>query len=599
MEKKVSGVHPPGKVIRALRLMLPWGILIILSLPLAGQAGDGAEARGAEIVTLSGYDQVYDFGSFSGVRWNTGDEPAYRQPGYDDSAWTTVTLPHQWDSHDEQSTTAWYRFWFLPPQGPQTASIYLELGRIADFDTIYLNGHRVGENGGFQDPGADELYDVVRRYELPPAFLKPGEPNLIALEVSSGNHSRGGLLTGPFTFGPLRRFGRTTSPADIIQIALTSMYLLTGFFFLLLFFKNPKELSVLVFGLFTLAITVYFFHNYDVKFLLYQSHYNLMRRLQFASLWASFPLFMVFILTYFSAPLNKLHLGYLGVSGLTVLTAFLIPDVHYLNWVNLRFVQITWLVPIVVILRTIRQNWYSSPDTRPLIRIFLITVPFIVFDILKAQEITLLQPLPYLSAYGFAVFILGSAIIVLHRFARLELEVHRLGHLARVDQLTGTFQRSHFLEQLERSLAGAVSLKQPLSLLLIDLDHFKHTNDSLGHQAGDQVLQELGAIFQSMIRTQDAVGRIGGEEFLIMLPSTPLEGGRLLAERLRARVEASPVLWQEQSIPITISIGVSGYPGCGSTPRQLIGAADRAMYQAKQQGRNRIIVAECGDDRLH
>ena len=127
----------------------------------------------------------------------------------------------------------------------------------------------------------------------------------------------------------------------------------------------------------------------------------------------------------------------------------------------------------------------------------------------------------------------------------------------------------------------------------MDIDHFKRVNDTYGHAAGDQVLKHFVATIQSNLRDTDTLGRVGGEEFSILLPQTPTDGGALMAERIRASVEASPALFGTTSIAVTVSTGgVLWQPGSTHSIDEVLAHADEALYTAKHGGRNRVEWAQ-------
>jgi diguanylate cyclase (GGDEF)-like protein len=132
-----------------------------------------------------------------------------------------------------------------------------------------------------------------------------------------------------------------------------------------------------------------------------------------------------------------------------------------------------------------------------------------------------------------------------------------------------------------------VSIGNPCAVLLLDIDHFKSINDTLGHQAGDQCLQTVGKIIASNIRNVDRAGRIGGEEFVVLMPDTTSEMARMVGERLRAAI-ANAEMHYAGGEPLTASIGVA-VADISDTVDSLLARADRALYQAKRQGRNRVI----------
>lgn len=164
----------------------------------------------------------------------------------------------------------------------------------------------------------------------------------------------------------------------------------------------------------------------------------------------------------------------------------------------------------------------------------------------------------------------------------------RLEKLAATDTLTNVANRREFLRRLEQEMARCIRNKSSLSLLLIDLDHFKAINDQHGHHGGDVVLMELVNQIQDMLRAGDLLGRIGGEEFAIFLTDTELESAGFMADRLRKSVEQHDFRIDEKTIHITISIGVVQYHPPAETEKELINRADLLLYQAKENGRNRI-----------
>ncbi|WP_114974086.1 diguanylate cyclase [Rhodoferax ferrireducens] len=162
--------------------------------------------------------------------------------------------------------------------------------------------------------------------------------------------------------------------------------------------------------------------------------------------------------------------------------------------------------------------------------------------------------------------------------------------LANIDTLTGALSRRNFLNLAEQELARSIRYQLPLMLLMLDLDHFKLINDRYGHAAGDAVLHGFVKTVAAVLRESDLIGRIGGEEFAVLLPNTTHEGGCALAQRVVESVRASPVEVCHQCIPYTVSIGA----GCLSNETSfaaLLGVADAALYRAKNGGRDRLEVA--------
>jgi diguanylate cyclase (GGDEF)-like protein len=160
------------------------------------------------------------------------------------------------------------------------------------------------------------------------------------------------------------------------------------------------------------------------------------------------------------------------------------------------------------------------------------------------------------------------------------------------DALTGLYNRRYLDERLERDLIRAKRYGFPISLAMIDLDHFKHVNDTYGHRAGDEVLKALGALLQSTSREGDIPCRYGGEEFVVVLPRMPLGTAMKRAEHWREAFEGQRARYGDVEIGTTMSIGLATFPDHAATADSLIDSADRALYRAKSAGRNRLMVAD-------
>ena len=180
--------------------------------------------------------------------------------------------------------------------------------------------------------------------------------------------------------------------------------------------------------------------------------------------------------------------------------------------------------------------------------------------------------------------------------AYVQAEVAELAELvaaererARTDALTGVRSRAAALEALEEALAQAALERVPASVVMVDLDGFKAVNDTWGHPVGDAVLREAAQRIRAAVRDFDVVGRYGGEEFLVVLAGTPLDVARRIAERIRARIEEAPFAVEGGRVGLTTSAGVAeAAPGEG--PAEVVARADRALYEAKRAGKNRVRV---------
>jgi len=167
--------------------------------------------------------------------------------------------------------------------------------------------------------------------------------------------------------------------------------------------------------------------------------------------------------------------------------------------------------------------------------------------------------------------------------AELALKNRELESLSTTDRLTGLFNRMKLDTALKKEISRIDRYDHGLSIILMDIDHFKMVNDKLGHQAGDEVLKDVAATLRENVREVDIVGRWGGEEFLIICPETDLEGAYAIAEKMRSKMEN----WNLKSVNATGSFGVAEFAK-GDEEGDLIRKADRALYKAKESGRNRV-----------
>jgi diguanylate cyclase (GGDEF)-like protein len=161
------------------------------------------------------------------------------------------------------------------------------------------------------------------------------------------------------------------------------------------------------------------------------------------------------------------------------------------------------------------------------------------------------------------------------------------------DPLTGLFNRRYMEESLDREIRRAIRNRQSLGAVMIDLDHFKNFNDTYGHEAGDTVLAAVGGLLQSRTRVEDIACRYGGEEFALIMPDAPLAFLEKRADELREEAKHLQIQYRGKPLDkITLSLGLSSYPEHGNSANELLRVADAALYRAKAEGRDRILVAD-------
>lgn len=218
--------------------------------------------------------------------------------------------------------------------------------------------------------------------------------------------------------------------------------------------------------------------------------------------------------------------------------------------------------------------------------LFLLARPWLfTFDLqgpMTLARMTAISPYVLLeSAVAFNVMALCVLLLVAE---------HSHGELRRLvdrDELTGVHSRRAFLQRLHQLSEGGDD-RPTLPILVIDLDHFKRVNDTWGHSAGDDALRHFVAVAQRCLRVQDTMGRLGGEEFAVLLPRACVEQAEVVAERLRKLLADHPLRLTDENVALTASIGVTVLRP-GESPEVALGRADQAMYQAKSEGRNRVV----------
>jgi diguanylate cyclase (GGDEF)-like protein len=241
--------------------------------------------------------------------------------------------------------------------------------------------------------------------------------------------------------------------------------------------------------------------------------------------------------------------------------------------------------------RTIRSEQYDG-----YVYVILLTVQDAEADILSGLEAGADDYLSKRTSGAQLIARLRTAqrILTLERSLRAALEDKT--RLATTDPLTGANNRRYLVRHMNREIRAAWRAGSPLSVLLLDIDHFKRVNDVYGHAAGDDVLKGFARrIGETLPRETDWFARLGGEEFAVVLPQTDLAGATTVAEKMRAAVAATPIATSVGALAVSVSVGVSGLaalgPGETASVDALLDSADRCLYRSKEDGRNRVTVA--------
>jgi len=191
------------------------------------------------------------------------------------------------------------------------------------------------------------------------------------------------------------------------------------------------------------------------------------------------------------------------------------------------------------------------------------------------------QDLQFLSVIGYQM---AASLKHFQRFSSIK-------NIAIYDTLTNLYNRRYFEERLEVEAQKSFFGDTSLSLVMVDIDHFKRVNDTFGHTEGDRVLCEIASLLKTSVRKKDTVARYGGEEFILILPEAGLEESSMIAERIRRLVEGTPFEIGQAQINLTVSLGISNFPSHQARSKEeLVKMADLALYDAKRRGRNRVNI---------
>ena len=252
------------------------------------------------------------------------------------------------------------------------------------------------------------------------------------------------------------------------------------------------------------------------------------------------------------------------------------------NWIYLQYGLVVAITAAQVLLALLLRK--STHPPAGLSAYTLILVAYVV----GGAAIVILQ----VQTIVYAVYSLAGALLTIGFLAHVVIEYQRhLIALATEDPLSRLLNPRGLAQALNVSLAKGSRSQLPMAAIMVDIDHFKKVNDNFGHDVGDQVIQQIADILSGLTRSSDVIARVGGEEYLLVLPDTTLESAKLLAERIRETIDQNPLSVNRQLIHITVSLGVTCMEGAVHLT-QLSEAADRAMYLAKRGGRNRVASTE-------
>lgn len=552
-------------------------------------------------------------------RFRTGDDMRWADPDYDHRHWDNILVPRDWrrQGHEDLTGMAWYRATVqLNLEEPAVKnSLYelgVSLGKIHSAYEFYAGGLFLGRTGSMP-PDPEAVHDRIRIFPIPAAAVSEDGKLVLAVRVWRdpvlGRSSNSGMYGGRFVLGRAFDLAKSIYSGETLTLMLAISYFVFGIYFIYLYLCNPRQREFLWFGVTTLLVSIYSLELSQWKHVMEffaglspAAHW----KLEYATIYAlpASGMQLVAVLLQLQPPrwMRLYQSGFL----ILALLALLVPGSAILVR-TLFFWQMYTLPGMVLVL--VMVMWYAvqgNTEARTMILGWAIFMFTAINDILVA--LGLVQNARLLTI-GFTAILLSMAVSLANRFTRMynhmdeevkqrtqELEVinDKLIEAARQDTLTGLLNRRGFMERAVAEVSRAKRNSRPFAIMMADIDRFKLINDRYGHVCGDFVLQQTASLLADHLRDVDILARWGGEEFIFLLPDTSLEGGRVSAEKLRQVLELTEFAWQERVLSLTITIGISCFGGRARTLEACIAAADDALYEGKQGGRNQVVAATPG-----
>jgi diguanylate cyclase len=622
----------------------------IAALALLAFAAPGLQAKQANVTaTPAAPIVIEDLGRGTDPligpwQFHPGDNPEWASPGFDSSDWEPISADQPWGRQGHAGLTgfAWYRCSLAITPAPGIAPRFsLLVPLVFDAYEIYWNGRLIGRNGELQP-------HPVWYYSQPPQTFDLGEAQhgVLAVRVWKGpllsddSREEGGFGAAPLIGSPE---AVSTARAALEFRWLRSRQFLFGESLLC---AVIALLSFLLWCRFPARWVLFWTAGFaaipPVNLLLLNAHMGwsyplamgavqVLSAIRDVSLWY---LLLWLLLLHENGAIARLTrvVAWIWLVNAT-LDGILIDVAWRPGWT--RFAQaadavstvLTMLLeafPLVLVsCALVRRRPMDSARWLVAILAFLDEMMVVARNTIKEGRpfgnwsITASIDAPLFTIHGSAVslyalaglFLLVAVVYAVYNSVRddqrrqdalerekMELmrESNMMRYQAEHDGLTGLWNHRIIVEQLREEMNRARRNETPLSVVLIDVDHFKKVNDGFGHPAGDLVLQKLSAVFTQSLRPYDAVGRYGGEEFLLILPGCELESALTRAEQLRLAVQSAHIMEGETMLQVTASFGVASAIPSHYEAETVIRAVDTALYRAKNSGRNCVVSAEMG-----
>lgn len=521
-------------------------------------------------------------------QFQKGDDLSWAAPQLDDSGWIRMPVPGEWETVvGDYDGFAWYRRTVELEPGLVGVPMGLSLATVGDAYEVYWNGVHVGGSGSLPPHFRESVSD-------PPPILIPqrvldlsaGGDHVVAVRVYN-EYAWGGLMSGA-ALARYDVFIQSRYPAGELVIgALVSFFLAIGLYHLAFFFRRRGARENLYFSALCVLMAVYGATYSSVFSDAVGERINPYRVGLIAVLLAA-PVFVGLVHRLFDLTLTRGGATAVVLLLLALPVAALLP-LRHLSDFNI-LVDIGFIVGLGIMLA---RMWVSSMrDSENGWILFAGTVAFaaaVGWDLLSEYGFVPLasflpDSVPGLFWAGFLGLILSVGIATAGKWASAEVN-------ALTDPLTTLARRHVFDDALEREVERLRRTGGSMAVAMIDLDHFKPVNDTYGHAVGDEVLSRVGQLIRRTARNIDLAARLGGEEFGVILYDSGMEGALSFAERLAGHLKEMEFPVPGGMLRVTASVGIAAGGGV-VTPEGLLDTADAALYQAKREGRNRLVAVE-------
>ena len=599
----------PGTITKLLTLRPALALLIFCCLLFASQAVTAARVESAAVrvdtnTLRTGLNLAGEW------RFQPGDDMAWAAPALDDTRWGSLKVPGRWPEggYPELGNIAWYRLTLqLDPAILSTGQkdvLAVQLGHVLSAYELYAGGELVGSVGKFP-PLSEILYDRERVFSIPPSAVDEQGRLVLALRVWGGSDVSveawsAGPNSGDYRLGEYRSLLLGGIAGELPGLMLVVLMFVFGLYHLYLYARNRSLETYLWFGLTAINIAVYGLMLTQWKYMS-DLDFLTLKKIEFGAIYL-FPAVAIQMLwSLLDEPISrKLRLYQMSFIVFAILVVA-IPghDVHFktLHW------EQVWVLPLMIytpwlIFREARAGNREARTVAAGTFIFLATcVNDLLIDLAHFETVRL-------SPLGFVAILVSMAVSMANRFTTmfgtLETEVaqrtaelseanEKLAKAARVDHLTGLLNRRGFAEEVEAERLRASRNGTGFAVVLADVDHFKNFNDEHGHACGDHVLKRVSAILQERIRDVDRIARWGGEEFILLLPETDVDGAATLAEKLREAVADNVFEFGDERLGLTMTFGIASNRK-GEKLETCVARADTALYHGKERGRNKVMI---------